>query len=302
MTMSKGDFSPATLTMRPSLIRPPGKIQQLIVGAIGNPDVAVRGDADAHQAEEFFLEREIAFPGDGLAVEIHHEDLPVEAADPDPVFRHGRAPADAVNAHAGEAGDRRRERGSVGAELAHAATDALVDAGLRAGHPVHAAPEIAFRIEHEPAIGIDAAAREAQRESEVVRDVGEIRHEGRTAPRTVLAAADRLRRTTRRVPSGRPTASRAMPAIASRVFFGVAPPGGVAALRKRARQSSSATVEKAVMSEPSVSKLASVVVIELLSGSRSTLPHPPVTGSTRFGTFPAAIRSPSGLPEIDFAR
>ena len=52
------------------------------------------------------------------------------------------------------------------------------------------------------------------------------------------------------------------------------------------------------MSEPSVFKFASVVVWVLLSGSRSTLPHPPVTGSTRFGTFPAAIRSPSGLPEI----
>ena len=53
------------------------------------------------------------------------------------------------------------------------------------------------------------------------------------------------------------------------------------------------------MSEPSVSKLASVVVIELLSGLSSTLPQPPVTGSTRFGTFPAAILSPSGFPEID---
>ena len=52
------------------------------------------------------------------------------------------------------------------------------------------------------------------------------------------------------------------------------------------------------MSEPSVSKFAIVVVMELLSGSSSTLPHLPVTGSTRFGAFPAAIRSPSGLPEI----
>ena len=32
------------------------------------------------------------------------------------------------------------------------------------------------------------------------------------------------------------------------------------------------------MSEPSVSKFASVVVMELLSGSRSTLPHVPVDG------------------------
>ena len=53
------------------------------------------------------------------------------------------------------------------------------------------------------------------------------------------------------------------------------------------------------MSEPSVFRFASVVVCVLLSGSSSTLPHPPVTGSTRFGAFPAAIRSPSGLPEID---
>jgi hypothetical protein len=51
------------------------------------------------------------------------------------------------------------------------------------------------------------------------------------------------------------------------------------------------------MSEPSVSNFANVVVIELLSGSRSTLPHPPVAGSTKFGAFPAAIRNPSGLPD-----
>src|SRR5271165_441124 len=51
-----------------------------------------------------------------------------------------------------------------------------------------------------------------------------------------------------------------MPAIASRVSFGVAPPVAVAALKNRARQSSLATVAKALMSEPSVSKFASVVV------------------------------------------
>ena len=219
--------------------------------------------------------------------------------DPDPVFRHGGAPADAVNAHAGEAGDRRGERGSVGGELDHAATDALVDAGLRAGHPVLPAPEVALRIEHEPPIGVIAAAREAEREGEVVRSLGEIGHEGRTAPGAVLRlrvgfVEQRIER-----PSASAHGSRAMPAIASSVFLGVAPPGGVAALRKRARQSSLATVAKAVMSEPSVFRFASVVVWVLLSGSRSTLPHLPVAGSTRFGAFPAAIRSPSGFPEID---
>ena len=52
------------------------------------------------------------------------------------------------------------------------------------------------------------------------------------------------------------------------------------------------------MSEPSVSKLAIVVVIELLSGSSSTLPQVPVTGSTRFGVFPAAMCRLSGFPEM----
>src|SRR5277367_6178901 len=90
-----------------------------------------------------------------------------------------------------------------------------------------------------------------------------------------------------------------MPAIASRLFFGVVPPVWVAALRKRVRQSSFATVAKAEMSEPSVFKFASVVVWVLFSGSKSTLPQPPVAGSTRLGAFPAAIRSPSGFPEFE---
>src|SRR6516165_3522552 len=90
-----------------------------------------------------------------------------------------------------------------------------------------------------------------------------------------------------------------MPAIASRVLFGVCPPVGVAALRNRSRQASSATVAKAAMSEPSVFRFASVAVWVLLIGSISTLPHPPVQGSTKLGTFPAAIRSPRGFPEID---
>src|SRR5664279_4140100 len=87
-----------------------------------------------------------------------------------------------------------------------------------------------------------------------------------------------------------------MPAIASMVFLGVAPPVGVVALKKRARQSSLATVNDAVTSEPSVSRVARVVVWALLSGSRITSPHPPVARSTKFDTFPAAIRSPKRIP------
>ena len=43
-------------------------------------------------------------------------------------------------------------------------------------------------------------------------------------------------------------------------------------------------------------QFASVVVWVLLIGTRITLPHLPVVGSTRFG--PAAIRSPRGFPSI----
>src|SRR5215472_8254482 len=89
-----------------------------------------------------------------------------------------------------------------------------------------------------------------------------------------------------------------MPAIASRVFLGVAPAVEVAAWRKRERQSSSATVANALMREPSVFRFASVVVQVLLPGSKITLPQPPVSRSTRLGVFPAAIRSPSRFPQM----
>jgi hypothetical protein len=89
-----------------------------------------------------------------------------------------------------------------------------------------------------------------------------------------------------------------MLAIASTAFVGALPPAGVAAAKNRLRQLASPTVNEAVMSDPRVFSVASVAVCVLLSGSSSTLPQPPVAGSTRFGTFPAAIRSPSGLPEM----
>ena len=67
------------------------------------------------------------------------------------------------------------------AVLAHAATSTLVDAGLRARHPVHATPEVAVRIEHETTSGVSATTRETQGEGEIVRLVDEIEHERRTA-------------------------------------------------------------------------------------------------------------------------
>src|SRR5271156_904402 len=147
----KGRLQPRDLDDAAVLDASARKQQQLVVRAVGNPNIPVRSDPDSHQAEELILEWKIAFRGDRMAVEIHDEDLSVEAADPDAVVRHGSTPADAVAAHAGQSGNRRRERGSVGAELAHTTTDALVNPRLRAGHPVHATPEIAVRVEHETA-------------------------------------------------------------------------------------------------------------------------------------------------------
>jgi len=118
----EGRFQPGGLYDLPVPDPTAGKIQQLIVRSIGNPDVAVRCNADAHQSEEFFLEREIALAGNGLAVEIHDQNLAVEAGDPDAILGHGGAPAHAVDAHACEAGNRRGKRRPIGAVLAHAST------------------------------------------------------------------------------------------------------------------------------------------------------------------------------------
>src|SRR5215813_12231688 len=109
----EGRFQPCHFDNAAVLDPSAGKQQQLVVRAISNPDIAVWGDTNAHQSEEFFLEREIALGGDRLTAEIHYKDFPVKTADPDTVLCDGRAPADSVNAHAGEAGDRRGERGPV---------------------------------------------------------------------------------------------------------------------------------------------------------------------------------------------
>src|SRR5271166_1030642 len=122
---AEGRLQPLDLDDAAVLHSAAGKIQQLIARAIGNPDVAVRGDTDAHQSEELLPKGEVAFLSDRLAVEIHHADFPVETRHPNFVERYPRAPTDAVHAHAGEAGDCRRERGPVGGELDCAATDAL---------------------------------------------------------------------------------------------------------------------------------------------------------------------------------
>src|SRR5262249_58232328 len=96
------------------------------------------------------------------------------------------APADPVQAYAGEAGDGWGEWGPVGRELDDAAPDVADDAGLRSRHPVLPTPEVAVRIEHEPPRGVNPAASETETEDEVGRRPGEVRHERRLAPGAVL--------------------------------------------------------------------------------------------------------------------
>ena len=52
-------------------------------------------------------------------------------------------------------------------------------------------------------------------------------------------------------------------------------------MKKRAHQSSFATVKEAAMSEPSVFRVASEVVWVMLIGSRIALPHLPVANKIR---------------------
>jgi hypothetical protein len=89
----------------------------------------------------------VAFLANGLAIEIHHADLAIEARDPDLVCSHAGTPADAVHAHADESGDRRRERGPVRSKLDRTASNAVNDTGLRAKQPVLAAPPLMNRAE-----------------------------------------------------------------------------------------------------------------------------------------------------------
>ena len=184
--MSKGDFESRDLDDLAVLDAPAGEEQQLIVRTVGDPDVAILGDADPHQAVEFLLEGEVRLGRDRLAVEIHDQDLAVEAGGPNPVAGHRGPPADPVDSHAGKAGDRRRERRSVRGHLEDAAAEAFDHAGLRTGHPVLPAPQVAVRVEHEAAVGVHPAAGEGEHEGEVVGRPEEIGREGRGPAGAVL--------------------------------------------------------------------------------------------------------------------
>ena len=124
-------------------------MEQLIVGPIGDPDIAVRGTPMPIRPKNFSLKGEIALGADRTCLEIHHEDFAVEAADPDLVPRTAvpqptpSMPIPVKPVIGARAGFRWANSG-------YAAAGALIDAGLRAGHPVLSAPEVALGIEHEP--------------------------------------------------------------------------------------------------------------------------------------------------------
>jgi hypothetical protein len=71
----------------------------VIFRAIGDPDISVCGDADAHQSARFAGKRYVALLADRATLEIMHSNCSVETRDPHLVGRHACAPPDAVYAH-----------------------------------------------------------------------------------------------------------------------------------------------------------------------------------------------------------
>ena len=84
-----------------------------------------------------------------------------------------------------------------------------------------------------------------------------------------------------------------MASAAVNVSVGALPVAGAAAVKSLPHTSAETRVAQPASTLANVAKLAIVGVWLLLSGSCITSPHPPVARSTKFGTFPAAIRSPS---------
>ena len=115
MATPKGDFNPLH---EPFVLHSSaGEIEHLVLRGVGDPHVAVRGDAHALQSADLSGEGEIALVPNWLTVEVHQADRPVQARDPDLVQRDRSALSDAVDAHAGEARERWGPGGSVGGDL-----------------------------------------------------------------------------------------------------------------------------------------------------------------------------------------
>ena len=182
------------------------EVEQLIALAVGDPDIAVRRNADAHEAVQLFSKRKVLLGRHRMALKVRHQDLAVEARGPDVFLRHGGAPADSVDPCTHEAGDRGRECGTVGAELRDASADAHSRRWI-------ASPAIQFEplqrlpsgVDHHPARCVVATARKAQDEREVIR--ARTAGKAQTAPGSANppSPADRPPRRERRGPWDEPT-------------------------------------------------------------------------------------------------
>ena len=71
--------------------------EQLIALAVGDPYIAVRRHADAHEAGQLLAKRKVLLARHRTALQVHHEDLAVETRYPDVFPRHGGAPSDSVD-------------------------------------------------------------------------------------------------------------------------------------------------------------------------------------------------------------
>jgi hypothetical protein len=78
----------------------------LVAGTVGDPDIAIGGDARARQAAELFMKRKIILAGDRTAVEVHDQNLAVESRHPHVVKGHGAAPAKPLESCPGKTADR----------------------------------------------------------------------------------------------------------------------------------------------------------------------------------------------------
>ena len=184
--MSKGDFSPATLTIFPSLCVRRGRT------AVDRPSRRRSRRRRSPRRRSPIRPRNFSLKGKSLSVatglpsksmtrilplKLVTQTLSRVTAVPQPT---PSMPMPVKPVIGGESGV------PLGVNLEDAAADALADAGLRTRHPVLPAPQIAVRVEHEPAIGVHPAAGEGEHEGEVVRGPDEIGRERRRAPGAVL--------------------------------------------------------------------------------------------------------------------
>src|SRR5262245_36102283 len=144
------------------------EVHQFVACGVDDPDIAAGGIADPMHHPKLSPKVEATRTHQRLTIEIEDGDGAGEAARPHLVRRDTGAPADAIEPFNREADNVRGQGFARRGELDHAPADGLVKAVLGTGHPIHAAPEISVLVDSELARGIDAAAREAHNQREVI--------------------------------------------------------------------------------------------------------------------------------------